>query len=176
MYSHKDLDYGFIILCPDSNTALLKSTVSSITARHLEKNFFAVSADSISTKDFKEMKNFCPIYKGGSTITSLINTGMSKTKNEWNFIFFAGVVVRRKINDRFSYFVNDTKDILFPVINGKTNFIDATLNGIFLNKKTWDLVGNMEDEGSLEFVKCIWAAKAIESGVKFKAIAGAKIC
>lgn len=176
MYSYKNLDYGFIILCPDSNIALLKSTAASLKARHPEKNFLGVAANSISSRDFKEMKNFCPLFKGGSTITNLINVGMSKTKAEWNFIFFAGVLVRRRIHERFFYFIQDDKDILFPIIDGKSNFIDATLNGLLINKKTWNIVGEMDNEGSLEFVKCLWAAKAIDSGVKFKAIAGAKVC
>lgn len=176
MYSYKDLDYGFIILCPDSNTALLKSTVSSITARHPDKKFLGVSAASLSAKECKELKKFCDIYKGGSTITSLINTGMEKTKSEWNFILLAGAIVRRKINERFSYFVDNEKDVLFPIVDRKTNFIDATLNGLFINKKTWDLVGSMDNDGPLDFVKCLWAAKAIDLGVKFKAVAGAKIC
>lgn len=176
MYSQKNLNYGFIILCPDANIALLKSTVSSILIRHPGKQFLGVSAESILARDFKEMKNLCPLVKGGSTITSLINAGMAKTKAEWNFIFFAGVLIRRKIDERFSHFIENEKDILFPILDGKCNFVDATLNGLFINKNTWDAVGKMDDEGKLDFVKCLWAAKAIDSGVKFKAIAGAKIC
>jgi len=176
MYRPKDLNYGFIILCPDSNFALLKSTVSSISIRHPQKNFFGVTANTISLKEFKDLKNLCPVYKGGLTITSLINAGMEKAKNEWNFLFFAGVSVKTKIDKKFSNFINDEKDILFPIVDGKANFVDATLNGLFINKKTWDRIGPMDSEGPLDIVKLIWAAKAIDHGVKFKAIAGTKLC
>lgn len=176
MYSHKNLDYGFIILCPDANTGLLKSTVSSIKLRHANREFFGVTADCISPKNLKEMKSLCPLHKGGSTITSLINVGMSKAKSEWNFLFFAGALIRRNIDQKFAYYISDEKDILFPVVDGKFNFVDATLNGLFINKKTWQSVGSMDNDGSLDFIKCIWAAKAIDSGVKFKAITGVKIC
>ena len=80
------------------------------------------------------------------------------------------------MDQRFAYFFENEKDILFPISDGKTNFVDGTLNGVFINKKTWKEVGEMSDEGSLEEIKLFWALDAIDKGVKFKAIAGSKIC
>ena len=80
------------------------------------------------------------------------------------------------MNEKFSFYIGSEKDILFPVANRKYNFIDGTLNGLFINKKTFKEVGEMNDEGSLEFVKAEWAMSAIEYGCKFKAIIGSKMC
>ena len=51
-----------------------------------------------------------------------------------------------------------------------------TSRWFFSNKKTFKEVGEMNDEGSLEFVKAEWAMSAIEYGCKFKAIIGSKMC
>jgi hypothetical protein len=176
MYSHKNLKCGFVILCPEHNVSLLKCTMKSIQCRYPNLPMICATDNSATAADIKEMKVICPTFKGKSTFSSLINTGMKNAPAEWNFILCAGVTVDWKMDDRFAYFTESEKDILFPIVEKKTNFVDATLNGLFINKKTWKEVGNMENEGTLEECKILWATKAIEKGVKFKAIAGSKIC
>lgn len=176
MYSYKNLECGFVILCPEHNVSLLKCTMKSIKCRYPNLSAICVTDNSATSTDIKEMKEICTTFKGKSTFSSLINTGMKNAPAEWNFILCAGVTVDWKMDDRFSYFVENEKDILFPIVDKKTNFVDATLNGLFINKKTWKEVGNMDNEGTLEEIKILWATKAIEKGVKFKAIAGSKIC
>ena len=118
----------------------------------------------------------CPTYKGKGTYSSLINVGMRHTLADWNFIICAGATVRWKMDRKFSYFIESEKDILFPIAENKIYFAEATLNGLLINKNTWKEVGEMNDDGSLEMVKILWALSAIDKGVKFKAIAGSKIC
>lgn len=176
MYQHKDLKCGFVILCPEHTVGLLKSTANCIKTRYPNLPVICATDDTATAADMKEMKDICPSYKGKSTFSSLINVGMRHAPADWNFIVCAGATVRYKMDERFSYFVDSDKDILFPIADGKTNFVDATLNGLFINKKTWKEVGEMESVGPFETVKLMWALTAIEKGVKFKAIAGAKIC
>ena len=176
MYTHKNLKCGFVILCPEHKVGLLKSTVKSIQCRYLDCPIVCVTDDSATALDMKEMKDICVTFKAKSTFTSLINKGMKHTKGEWNFIVLAGSTVSWDMNGQYSYFIDNEKDILFPIVNRKTNFVDATFNGLFINKKTWKEVGEMENEGTIEEIKILWATKAIEKGVRFKAIAGSKIC
>ena len=177
MYSHKDLKCGFVILCPERAIGLLKTTANSIKSRYgSDLPFICATDNSATTEVMKEMKAICPTYKGKSTFSSLINVGMKHAPAEWSFLVCAGATVRWKMDQRFAYFVENEKDILFPISDGKTNFVDGTLNGVFINKKTWKEVGEMSDEGSLEEIKLFWALDAIDKGVKFKAIAGSKIC
>lgn len=174
IYSHKDLKFGFVILCSDDNIGLLKSTANSIKARY--SNIPIVCATSGSTETIEEMKKICPTFKGKDTITSLINIGMRYSRAEWNFIVCAGVTVKSKMDQRFSYFIESEKDVLFPIADNKIHFVDGTLNGLFINRNTWKEVGEMDESGTLEEVKILWAMSAIAKGVKFKAIANSKIC
>ena len=176
MYSHKALKCGFVILCPEHAIGLLKTTMNSIKSRYTDIPVICATDDTANVEDMKEMNTLCPTYKGKTTFSSLINVGMRHAPAEWNFIICAGATVRWKMDQRFAYFVENEKDILFPIAENKTNFVDATLNGLFINKKTWKEVGEMADIGPFEVIKLMWAMEAIDKGVKFKAIAGSKLC
>ena len=126
--------------------------------------------------DIKSMKDVCPTFKGKNTFSSLINSGMKNAKSEWNFIVFAGTNVRNRMDEKFFLFIDSKKDILFPIVDNKTDFVGGTLNGLLLNKETFKEIGDIEEDGSLDYVKIMWAFKAIQKGCKFKAIANTKIC
>lgn len=176
MYTHKPLQCGFVILCPEHAVGLLKTTSNSIRCRYPNTPMLCATDDTATVEDIKEMKLICPTYKGRSTFSSLINVGMKHAEAEWNFIVCAGATVRSKMDHRFSFFIENEKDVLFPIAENKTSFVDATLNGLFINKKTWNEVGEMANVGPFETIKLMWALEAIDKGVKFKAIAGSKIC
>ena len=139
-------------------------------------SFICATDDSAKPRDIKEMKDICPTFKGKNTFSSLINVGMKNAKSEWNFIIFAGSTVRQRLDEIFFVFVDSNKDVLFPIAEHKFDFINGTLNGLLINKQTFKEVGDIEETGGLEFVKTIWACKAVEKGCRFKAISGAKIC
>lgn len=122
------------------------------------------------------MKEVCPTYKGKSTMTSLINVGMRHSTADWVFVVFSGITVRWQMDQKFSYFINSEKDILYPIVDRKYNFLEATLNGLFVNRKVFKEIGEFEEEGELEFVKMIWAEKAMAKGCRFKAVIGTKLC
>ena len=176
LYSHKDLNCGFVILCSEHAVGLLKSSINSIKSRYPNAPMVCATDSSATSEDLKAMKLLCPTYKGKNTYSSLINVGMRHIEAEWNFILIAGVIVRWKLDDKFSYFIESEKDVLFPIVDNKTNFVDATLNGLFINKKTWNEVGQMDERGEFEQIKAFWAYRAIKYGVKFKAIAGTRMC
>lgn len=176
LYTHKSLNYGFVILCPDHAVNLLESTANSIKSRYPGISYICATDDTANAQDLKEMKQICPTFKGRGTFSSLINTGMKHTPADWTFLVCAGVTVRAKLDLRFSYFINSEKDICFPIAENKYNFVDGTLNGIFVHKNTFKEIGDWKEFDNLEWVKTLWALSAIDKGCKFKAIAGCKIC
>ena len=109
MYEHKNLNCGFVILCPDQNINLLKSTANSIIGRYPESPFVCVAEGNTNKEDIDEMKKICPVFIGKSTFSSLINVGMDNALGEWNFLVCAGAIIRPKIDERFSLFVNNKK-------------------------------------------------------------------
>jgi len=123
-----------------------------------------------------EIKKICPVYKGSETISSLINVAMRHAPAEWVFLIMAGTNLRPKLDSKFSFYVISEKDILYPVADYKYNFVDATLNGLFLNRKTFREIGEMQETGPLDIVKLVWAGEALQHGCKFKAIVGSKMC
>lgn len=172
----KQLKYSFLIICPDHSLNLLKTTVSSIKNHYPNLPYIAVVDEDTTKEDVAEMKKNCPIYKGKNTITSLINVGMRHSPSDWVFMIFAGSNVRPKLDEKFSFYTTNDKDVLFPIANNKYNFIEATLNGLCINKKTFKEVGELSEDGKLEMIKAEWASNAIDYGCRFKAIIGSKMC
>lgn len=184
-YTKKPIDYGFVILSPDHNFGLLTCTMRSLMAYHADRPVVCATAQDATPADLKEMKTMCPkVFRGGNTITGLINKGMEKGHAEWNFIIMEGVTVRKPIQHLYSVFLQDKKDILYPIVTeydmqGKpirvrSSFEEATLNGILIHKETFKEVGKFTDN-PLEISKLMWALEAIDKECKFKAILGARL-
>jgi hypothetical protein len=121
------------------------------------------------------MKAVCDVHRGQETYTSLINVGLSKTKADWNFIVFAGSMIRPNFWVRYSMFLEDDKDILFPVVGGQTNFIDGSMNGILLHGNVLKRVGRLPEISNLEQAKTVWAYTAIKKGCRFKGVLSSRI-
>lgn len=176
LYQFKELKFGFVILCPEHTVLLLQQTAKSIANRYPTIPYVCVTDDTASKEDLEEMKKVCPTYKARGTYSSLINVGMKHAPAEWNFLVCAGSTMRGNMDQKFSLFVENEKDILYPIAERKCNFVDGTINGIFLNKKTFKQVGDMDENCRWEICKTFWAAEAVELGCRFKAVANSKIC
>ena len=171
------LDLGIIILCPDRKEASLKITVSSVKYNLYDRDVISVVGNDASPHDFKKFKEHCPTYKGRDTTASLINTGFKRLEHEWGLLIFAGGRFQQFTERRF-YFAQDEKDILYPVVDRSRNFLHAPLDGVLINKKTFDAIGDWpeyQDENGLEHSKLVWTAGAQEYGCKLKAIVGMNI-
>lgn len=175
-FSNKDLKVCFAILSPECSLNLIRDTVNSIKYHYPKLSFISVTDSSATKEDLSEIKKICPVYKGNDTISSLINVAMRHSTSDWVFLIMSGTNVRPKLDTKFSFYISTDKDILYPVADYKYNFIDATLNGLFINRKTFKEIGDMQESGPLDIVKTIWAAEALHHGCKFKAIVGSKMC
>lgn len=169
------MNFGFLVLNPESNPSLLKNTVNSIRSKY-DSPIVSITEKSVKAQSFKEMNAICPTCKGGSTYTSLINAGMKHPPAEWNILVIAGTYVRSRLTRKYSIFIENEKDIIFPVVEGKYDFVDATINGLTLHKNCFKEVGKMAEVGAFEVCKLMWALEAIGKEYKFKAILGVKLC
>lgn len=176
--------FGFVVLSPEHNIGLLQSTMMSINREYKKVDVLCVVGDNAKKKDIENMSKFCPVFKGGKTITSLINTGLKNGWPEWNILIFAGTQVKRNLTNKIFLFANDDKDVLFPIIVDYNrrgfpihiykDFPEATLNGMTIHKNTFDNVGKFS-ENPIKISKQFWGLDATEYGCKFKAILGAKV-
>jgi len=175
------MDVGFIVLCPDRALGGLKNSVGAIGHQCYDRDCIAVVPQDVTAKEMKEFKGICPTYKGKDTITSLVNVGMKRLKHEWGCLFFAGSRVSLHIEQKFK-FATSEKDVLYPLVENKFEFVDASFNGVTINKAFFKEVGDfpthsMEKQGmnDFEMAKLFWALDAIEKGTTFKGIVGLRI-
>jgi hypothetical protein len=176
------MDIGFVILCPDHNFAGLKNSIGSIRHHCYDREYIGVVGSDATADDIKVMKEICPIHKGKATITSLVNVGMKKVKHDWAFIMFGGSRVCSYLERRFTSFVKSDKDILYPVVDRKCNFVEGCFNGVLINvpffKEVGDfpeMVAEKQDFNDFEMAKLFWATDAIAQGAQFKGIVGMRI-
>ena len=181
------LSIGFIILSTELNSGRLKSTRNSIINHYsINTPVVCIVSKSAAAGEIKAAKEICPVHKGGETITSLINAGFKHGHKDWNIIVMEGTWVRGNIDKKYSYFLQDERDIFFPIvtdydIQGKPNkiynqFWESSLNGIMIHSKTFKETGDFIEGESLELSRLGWAEKAITKGHRFKAVLGAKLC
>lgn len=181
-----DIKINFIILSPDPNIGRLKGTVRSIKNNYdIDAKIICSVEKGIKKTEIEEYKSICPTFKSGQTITSLINNGIKNAHDGWNLFVMEGAWIPRNIKDRYSKWIKDEKDILFPIVinydrEGNpikifNTFSDCTLNGILVYKKFFIEVGKLS-ENPLKISREFWSFDALEKGAKFKAILGIKIC
>lgn len=175
----------FVILSPEPNIGRLKGTIRSIKNNYREDaEMVCVVGRAVNKEIVAEMKLECPVFKGGDTITSLMNTGL-KNSNGWCLFVIEGAIIPKSIESRYFKWINNEKDVLFPIvvtynIQGEpikilSTFADCTLNGMLIHKKLFDEVGKFTDN-PIKVSKEFWALDATCKGAFFKAILGVKIC
>ena len=182
-----NLDIGYIIVNPDNNLSGLRISMSSIGKHHFGiPEIIQILPKGTNAADVKKHKEVCvDTFKGGDTITSLINTGFKKLKAEWGMVIFAGSVLKTNTAFRYEKFVTSDKDVFYPVIGNKYNFVDGSTNGLAVNRKFFNEIGDFPENhmwkldedaniNSFEICKFMWAEAAIERGCKFKGMIGCK--
>lgn len=173
-----DIDFTksleFIILNPDCNPGTLQKTVKTIQNNFPDSKYCCVVGSE--ARDIEEVKKVCPTRVGGLTITSLMNKGIEESKQEWVFIVMAGAWLNPNSLRKYKLFLKNHNEILYPVVDRKIGFDEATINGILMSKKTFQTVGKFSDQNhSITLVKLIWAIVALEKGIRFKALVGARL-
>lgn len=168
LYVSKSLDLGIGIISIDGDFSKIIKTYKSSVFLTKEYPSIAVIPEN------RELQDSCiPVYQGKNSITSLFDLAIQKIQNEWAFVVFAGSVIKKKIDVKLSTYVENKNDVLFPVVNRIYNFIDGSMNGILINKSFYDEVGEFGTGNSLQDTKILWADRALQKGVRFKAIVNA---
>jgi hypothetical protein len=180
-----NVNFGFIILSPEHNIGGLKNTMRSIEGNYKKTECVCVVPKEIKKEQIKEIKELCDVYKGGLTLTSLINKGFEKTKCDWNILILEGSRVPKNFYKKYEIFIQKQEDILYPLIvehdiygyvkHIYDKFYDCTINGICINKNFFNKVGKLS-ENPLEISRKFWALEAKEKMANFKTILGIKIC
>lgn len=183
---NEELDISFIILSPEPNIGRLKGTVRSIRNNYSESAKIICSVEKgIKKPELEEMKSVCPTFRGGNTVTSLINNGVKNGFPGWNMFIMEGAWLPKRFQYKYSRWVKGDKDILFPItvnydrdgvpVKIFNTFAECTLNGILFQKEFFLQIGKLS-ENPLKISREFWGLDAKEKGAVFKAILGIKIC
>jgi hypothetical protein len=173
MIDVKIQDFGFVILCPERNYGGLKATARSIKGHFPERPHICVTGPDAIQSELDEFNEVCPTFVGGSTYTSLLNTGIRENKAEWTYFIMAGQHVRSGQMSRYNNFCVGKKTIMFPIIDKMWLFHESSLNGLLLNRQAVEDVGYFdESEEDFEKVRLMWAGGAIDKGYQFRALVG----
>ena len=176
LYKYKDLKLGIIVLCPNINIGHLRNTINSIDTHYPNLETIIILPENCSEDNMKIVSKFRKSFKGGKTVSSMINCGLSHAPcNDWNMLIFSKGWLKNRIDIKYSYFVEAETDILFPITNHKTtNFIEENISMLMVHKKSFKKIGEFPNIDNLEISKLIWATKAIEKKCTFKGIVGGK--
>lgn len=171
IYFEKDLNLTVGILAANKTFEQIRATYESLGALKFPVQRLVNIPEDQDSSELKTRKyNF---IQNGKTLTSLIDGLCREAKTEWIYFAFAGRRVQKNIDSKLSLYVNDYKNVIFPVVKRVWNFVDGSMDGLLINKKFHEEVGDFGDADDLEITKLMWAGKAIEKGAKFKAIVGA---
>lgn len=167
LYKYKKLKYNFVIIAYDYKIDCIKSTINSVKILYPEANYLVVAKEK-----HPDIAKVAPIFVG-DTISSMINIGMQNS-DDWNFIIMSKGSISNRIDIKYSYFVESENDILFSVVRRDLNFVDASIHGMLLHRKSFTNIGNFLDI-PFENSKIIWGTCAIEKGYKFKGVVGSNL-
>lgn len=179
-------NFGFIILSPDHNIGGLKGTLRSILNNYSSSvNVVCATGKTTKPSQFKEMNECCKTYRGGNTITSLINIGLDKGHDEWNIIIMEGCWVKRNIHLKYERWIESYADVLYSIfinynkeghpIKIFKDFEECSLNGICIHKKLFKEIGKFSDD-PLNVSRLLWSVDAKnKKNANFKGILGTKI-
>lgn len=165
----QELNWGFIIICADSNHINLENTIKSIRSKYEDTSIMCIYSEEI--KDFDLDHKGLKFVKSKANYAAMINAGMNATEEDWNIIFIAGTYLQRNYTKKYSMFIESDSDVLFPNYIRKSNFIDGTINGLCISKNLFNKTGEFnEDCEKIEHSKAEWGYNAIPHNVKFKAV------
>jgi hypothetical protein len=165
MFEPKEVGIEVIVISPEGNEN--DETITINTMQNLVKkyDFFVMSPKNQDKKQYKYTTFF-----GENSIASLCNEGIKRCRQDWAYIVFAGSKIRKYVDAKLTKYIQSEKDVIFPVVDRKWNFINATINGLLINKHFYIDVGNFKDVNDFQITKLEWADKALNKGAKFKAI------
>jgi hypothetical protein len=169
-YAHQKLETTLAIISINAYFYEIQKTVNS-------SDFLTNECEKLAIIPFEttlESPVSCPVYNGGYCITTMVDQAIKRSKTEWVLLVFSGANLQKNLDVKYSRYIETYKDILFPVANRIWTFPEGSMNGIYINKKFHEEVGDFGRGDDLEITKLSWASRAIDRGGKFKAIVGVK--
>lgn len=171
MFEPKDLNISMGIVIVDNNFKKINETLK-FNYEHYEKYEKIIITNNLDYPYYSQDKEYKKYYSNSFQILENYDLVMKNCKTEWCFLVQAGTYLRKNIIKKLTQFIFEDTDILFPVKNRIYEFIKNPLNGLLINKNTYNKIGRFGKDNPEEIIKLLWGADAAKLGCKFKAIVG----
>lgn len=174
MYEPKDLDVSIGIVTTDKVSNKINETL------RYNYDFYSCYKKILITNDkninYYNQGETYDIYETKSyQFLENYDIAMKHCKTEWCFLVKAGTYLTKNLIRKLSMFIFSEKDIIFPVKNRIYDFTKNPLNGLLINKNTYNKIGIFGKDNPEDIIKLLWATDAVKIGCQFKAIVGIKI-
>lgn len=170
-------DISFVILLTEFRFGGLNTTASTIKSNFNNPDCLCIVPQKSNANDLKTAKNICNVFEGGNTISSMINTGVEKSKKPWSLFIMSGSLIKYNPVLKYQRFLKSNKDVMYRVVDkSHWKWEDASIHGLLIHKNALNEIGTFpENEESLQKCKLLWGAKAIQKGYKLKGLVGVKL-
>jgi hypothetical protein len=174
MYEPKELNVSMAIVAIDRDTNKINETL-----RHYY-DFYTNYKKILITNDLKfdyynKGQEYDIYHSDSFQVLENYDIALRNCKTEWCFLVQAGTYLTKHLIKKLSIFVLNEKDIIFPVKNRIYEFVKNPLNGLLINKNTYNKVGGFGKDNHLDIIKLSWGYNASIEGCKLKAVVGIKI-
>lgn len=164
---------GFIILCLQDVPSEVRLTLARIRNLFKDAHIRLAMPLRLACDEMERYKSFkAPIDMSEGTITGMMNLSVLNSECDWNLILVAGANVTQNLVQKYLYFCRQEKDFVYPVVDRKWNFAEASINGILYNRKLTPKAPEIEPD--IFMAKAAWGAEVVRNGGQLKAIVGAK--
>lgn len=162
-------DFGFIILCPEPYISEIKFSFN--TTKFLNENVRVVIGSNFSKDDIVKVSKICDkLDITEKNLSKMINFGVSRSLFDWNFILYAGAKPTKYLIEKYLYFCKSENDVLYPVVNRRMYFPEASTNGLFFNRKS---IPKFQEFENFNESKLTWASDLLDKKINLKGIIGA---
>lgn len=159
---------GFVILALPGTLSEVKITINYIRTL-FDGPHIRIATSRSGVERYKSLG--CPIDIATKTITELVNLSVSKSVYDWNLVLVSGSKIKKNLIKKYLYFCRRDEDFIYPVVNRKWLFSEASINGMMYNKKFIPVAPELETD--MPVAKAAWGTEIVRAGGQLKAIVGA---
>lgn len=174
MYEPKELDVSVAIVVADKATNKINETLR-YNYEHFIKYKKILVTNDLKFNYYNQEEKYDIYGTDSYQILENYDIAMHNCKTEWCFLVQAGSYLNKNIIKTLSKFILSDKDIIFPVKKRVYEFTKNPLNGLLINKNTYNKIGKFGKDNPIDIIKLLWANDAVNYGCLFKAIVGLNI-
>ena len=174
MYEPKEIDVSMAIVITDKVTNKINETLKYNYDYYSKYKKILITND-VKFNYFSQNEKYDIYHTESYQVLENYDIALKNCNTEWCFLVQAGTYLTKNVIKKLSKFILSDKDIIFPVKKRVYEFTKNPLNGLLINKNTYNKIGKFGKDNPIDIIKLLWGADAAKYGCLFKAIVGLNI-